>query len=1164
MKSVRFAVILLPAWLASCASTNEKDTLAELRDVEIEIQEVEIEGGIEKAMESYRRFLEETPETAMTPEAIRRLADLKIEKEYGIAQGKRKADSSQEMDSPERYDAAKANQETAGSAKGATVSNAGAGKAESESIKDFEKRATASQEIKSPSSGFDAPLPEGAGDLHNADALEAIALYQKLLDKYPMYERNDQVLYQMSRTYEELGKTEEAMSVMNRMVKEYPRSRYIDEVQFRRGEYYFARKKYLDAEDAYKVITDMGPGSFYYELGLYKLGWAYYKQDLYEEALHKFIALLDHKVSTGFDFDNIQNKIEKKRIDDTYRVISLSFSNLGGSEAVIDYFDRNGQRSYEDKLYANLGEHYLEKRRFNDAAVTYKAFVKRNRFHKVAPRFDMRVIEIYKEGGFPKLVVDSNKEFATSYGLKSEYWQHHDANAFPEVVGHLKATLKELATHYHALYQDKRFEKEKHENFNEALVWYRQFLESFPKDAESPAINYQLADLLLENKDYGPAAIEYERTAYDYPPHEKASSAGYAAVYAYRENLKAAPTTDSDRIKREVIRSSLKFADTFPNHDKAAIVLGAAVDDLYEMKDYAAAVSAGRKLIANFPNAEQDIRRSAWLVVAHSSFELENYKDAEEGYANVLQLTPIDAKSREGLFDNLAASIYKQGEQAGRLEDYKTAADHFLRIALVAPTSKIRPTAEYDAAAALIQLKDWDRAADVLQAFRRSFPGHELQPEVTKKVAYVYKEAGKLARAAEEYERIETESKDDEVRRGALLLAADLYEQSSEIERALQVYRRYVDYFPSPVELALETRYKIAGIYKSRDDNASYLSELKRIVEIDAQAGSERTDRTRYLAATSAFVITEPLYEQFAGIRLEQPFEQSLERKKASMKAAIDAFGKLVDYEVGEVTSAAGFYLAEIYYHFSRALMESERPGDLNAEELEQYELALEEQSYPFEEKSITVHEKNIELISLGIYNKWIDKSIERLAKLVPARYAKYEESTGFIDTIGLFSYGVVAPSPADPGKIDAAAQPAQSEQAQAAPELPSAEQVTAGQAADRHPAEQVTAEPISAEHTQVGQAPAEQVSVEQATEQVEQAPAQQPSAGQMPMETSPAEQKLAEQPPEEQVPAEQPATELESAGQVTTEQPPAESVPAEQMEQPGYPAQAVQVTDGE
>ena len=34
-------------------------------------------------MEGYQRFLEETPESALTPAAMRRLADLKIEREYG-------------------------------------------------------------------------------------------------------------------------------------------------------------------------------------------------------------------------------------------------------------------------------------------------------------------------------------------------------------------------------------------------------------------------------------------------------------------------------------------------------------------------------------------------------------------------------------------------------------------------------------------------------------------------------------------------------------------------------------------------------------------------------------------------------------------------------------------------------------------------------------------------------------------------------------------------------------------------------------------------------------------------------------------------------------------------------------------------------------------------
>jgi hypothetical protein len=225
-----------------------------------------------------------------------------------------------------------------------------------------------------------------------------------------------------------------------------------------------------------------------------------------------------------------------------------------------------------------------------------------------------------------------------------------------------------------------------------------------------------------------------------------------------------------------------------------------------------------------------------------------------------------------------------------------------------------------------------------------------------------------------------------------LTLAAELYEQAGQTEHAVRVYRRYVEQFPRPLELALEARYKLARLYKSANDNKSYLSELQQIVDSDARAGGERTDRTRYLAAVSALALTEPLYERFVEIKLVKPFEKNLARKKAAMKEATDAFGKLAGYQAGEATAAAAFYIAEIYYQFGKALTESDRPDNLSAAEREQYELALEEQAYPFEEKAIKLHEKNLELLSVGVYNAWIDKSIERLAQLMPARYARAEE----------------------------------------------------------------------------------------------------------------------------------------------------------------------------
>src|SRR6187402_3744993 len=70
--------------MVACADHPEKHTLASLHQMPADTSEVKVEGGLDKAMQSYRRYLDQTPEGAMTPEAMRRLADLKLEKEYGI------------------------------------------------------------------------------------------------------------------------------------------------------------------------------------------------------------------------------------------------------------------------------------------------------------------------------------------------------------------------------------------------------------------------------------------------------------------------------------------------------------------------------------------------------------------------------------------------------------------------------------------------------------------------------------------------------------------------------------------------------------------------------------------------------------------------------------------------------------------------------------------------------------------------------------------------------------------------------------------------------------------------------------------------------------------------------------------------------------------------
>src|ERR1700746_2423864 len=263
MRRLTIPIVLATALFVGCAAHHKptRATLADLHNMRPDVQEVKGDKGLDQAMQSYRRFLEEAPETAMTPEAMRRLADLQIEKQFGIHTGDAK---------PREMAAPKPAQVLAGLRPGSPNPAASASSALlHESDQDFERRTTAEAGILAGSNANASSADAGRTGADAEGPLEAIALYNRLLTEYPSYKNSDQVLYQMARAYDELGRTDEAIETMERLIRTNPHSSHRDEVQFRRGEYFFTRRRYREAESAYSGIVKLRHASEFSQLGLY-------------------------------------------------------------------------------------------------------------------------------------------------------------------------------------------------------------------------------------------------------------------------------------------------------------------------------------------------------------------------------------------------------------------------------------------------------------------------------------------------------------------------------------------------------------------------------------------------------------------------------------------------------------------------------------------------------------------------------------------------------------------------------------------------------------------------------------------------------------------------------------------------------------------------------
>jgi cellulose synthase operon protein C len=833
-------------------------------------------------------------------------------------------------------------------------------------------------------------------------ATEAIHLYSALLKTYPKYERNDAVLYQLARAYELNAQPDKALASLDQLVASYPHSHYLDEAQFRRGELLFSSKSYAAAQAAYEAVVKVGPASAYYNQSLYKHGWSLFKQGDNERSLESFAGVLDSVLVSKRD-PSVLIELEtltrpnRELVEDTFRVMAITFSYLDGPKTIDEFVKHRQPRPYSYLLYSRLGDLYIEKERYTDAADAYRAFVSQDRNNEKAPLLQMQAIEAYSKGGFPQLVLQGKKEFVEDYSYGTPYWQNRTPKGEPVVVAELKTNLKDVAQYYHAQAQRTKSPAD----YQEAAKWYRSFITSFPDDPESAATNFLLADTLFENKQYLEAAQEYENTAYGYGAHEKAGAAGYAAIVAYGKQEESLSADAKAKLHARGVDSSLKFAQAFPLHPESAQVLTRAASDLYAVKDYVRAVAAAQTILARQPPVDQPKQRIAWTVIANSEFEQGEYDKAEVGYNNAQALMPANDPERAVIVERLAAAIYKQGEQKNKAGDSAGAIDDFLRVSKEAPTSKVRANADFDAAALLIAEKQWDRAIVVLEEFRRSFPQSPLQADVTRKLAVAYTEANRPGSAAVEFDKIaQAPGETPDVQREAMLQAADLYDKAGNTAKSRGMLEAFVKHFPQPLNPAMEARNKLSVIAGKSGDLSGRDYWLKDIIAADHSAGATRTDRSRALAAKATLTLAAPAREEFVRIKLVAPLKKSLAEKRKAMEAALKAYTQAADYQVSEVTTAATFESAELYRQLGKDLMSSERPKNLSKDELEQYNVLLEEQAFPFEEKAIKLHEVNTARTKDGAYDEWVQKSFAALAQLNPGRYGKVELGEPLVESI--------------------------------------------------------------------------------------------------------------------------------------------------------------------
>ncbi|MEM9102313.1 MAG: tetratricopeptide repeat protein [Pseudomonadota bacterium] len=871
----------------------------------------------------------------------------------------------------------------------------------------------------------DVYMIEGANNQVQAEPatksyyLDAIKSYKEILKKYPNSPDNAEVLYQLAKAYDLEGNQEEAMQMLSQLTQRHPNYKYIAEAHFRKGDIFFNRKNYKNARKEYLIVTQLKNKKLWV-YAHYMLGWSNYKLAFYQDSIDAFAYVFDALMTKSKNKEKL-SKSEEPLIKDSIRSMSLALARIGGAESIKEIKLLQG-KEYIWRLYDDLGDYYLSKERYEDSANTFRSYVTQFNYAEKAPDLHSKLINTYVKGGFPKKALQEKESYVEYYGLGSKYAENLGGIKAP-VKKQLKIYIDELAQHYHnqgqqlvGLLTDKKsktrkpaelksIKKRAFDAFDQAAHYYKTYLQTFPNDYRVGEITYLKAEAHYSSERFALAIDDYEAVAYKYNTgsgKQYGANSGYAAIISYQKHIDTL-NGDPSKIKHwrsRAVESMLKFAATYHTDKRSASVLTNAAEYLFSLDQYERALKVASDLISSKRNLEPTLKKTAYGIMAHSQFKLQDYAGAEKSYFNQRQLTQKDSKEYTEITERLASAIYKNSELKIKSKENLEAVNQLLKIKKLAPNSSVRVTAQYDAASLLLGLEEWDKAIVELKDLIIRFAAHKLAIEFPRKLAFAYEKNENWHLAAKEYLKLHSKDPDDEVKRSALFLAAQFFDRSKNYPDAIKYFKKYARTYEQPFDDRMEARYQLALLYGKTKEESKKLFWLRRIVDGDKNSGSSRTQRSRWLAAWANIEYGNYFSYEFSKVRLRQPLAKSVQNKNKHLRSATERYQMAADYGILEFVTMSSFKIAELYQKFARELRAAPTPKGLSNEEKKIYAEIIEEQASPFDELAAELHLGNVERAWQGNYDKWIEKSFIEMKKYNPERFDKSEVEVSYGDGI--------------------------------------------------------------------------------------------------------------------------------------------------------------------
>ncbi len=830
---------------------------------------------------------------------------------------------------------------------------------------------------------------------------DSLTLFYKLEKEFPKHPKMDEVLFFIGFVEMESG-NEKATSYLERVIRQYPRSRKFEEAVIYLADHYFEKTKFRDALNKYSILVHRTESPLY-PFARYKIAWC----DLNLSQPRKGLAGMKGVV------EMLSGATEKSKFnlrEQALRDLVLFFGEVEAVEEATEYFsDKVGR----DKMLENLrliADILRSKGKDRAASKAYATLLQEFPDAIESPNLALGLYESLSRTGLMDQAVATLESATQRYGENSD-WAKKFAQTKPAEMKAAQSTLQ-TESEKGALFLHQSAQKSRNKlSYGYALRLYSALLSGFPNHPSRKNIYFYRAEVFYEQNKFIDAASSYMEAAKVPPKDKRTDEAVYSALEALDQMT--ARQGKIERLTPEKAKTAVLAPEEIPDNEKRFIDVGnyyiseypqgARVVDVrfrvaaiyYKRHHLDVALAQFREIALKHPK-HRSAETSAHLVL--------DIYNAKKDYASLgksaMEFSQVaglgDVKFKEEMSQIIAEVGFKSIEKVEADSKWAEAGDSYMAIYKSNPNGPLAERSLYNAVVSYEKAQDSTKATAASQTFVTKYPKSQYTEKLTLSQARLAEQQYDFDTAQRLFSEFHKKFPKNPEARKALYNSAVFAELLEKNDSAATLYNEYLadrsvaEKERRAIGESLAKIYRKLGQYDkmaaalrrlardshSSEDRLRYTAELARQYDLagkmaekngvlkelrsqyESTNGAKVTGTTAYYVAESLFQTVGAKREKYAEVKLRFPPEDLIylmKRKEKLLAKLIESYDKISELGVPDWGVAVLYERANAFGDYAQSFRNVSIPakyqGELKADAEKSLKAIYDSRIKPIEEK---------------------------------------------------------------------------------------------------------------------------------------------------------------------------------------------------------------------